>query len=92
MNRSAWCAAAVAALALLAAPPRARAADPFQLVTVDEVTKMLGQPDVRVYDANDAETYAAAHLPGATFVAKPLADKLPKEKTARLVFYCKNPK
>jgi 3-mercaptopyruvate sulfurtransferase SseA len=86
-------AASAIAVALASAPARARAADdPFQMVSVEEVAKMLGAADVKVYDANPADVFAEAHLPGAIFVEKPLATRLPKDKGTRLVFYCKNPK
>jgi 3-mercaptopyruvate sulfurtransferase SseA len=86
-------AASAMALALALFPARPRAADdPFEMISVDQAAQMLGQADVKIYDANPADVYAEAHLPGAIFVEKPLADRLPKDKGARLVFYCKNPK
>ena len=85
--------AAAAAVALLSATPARAASDPFQMASPEEVSKMLGQPDVKVFDANPPEVYAKAHLPGATFVETgSLASALPKDKSTRLVFYCKNPK
>jgi rhodanese-related sulfurtransferase len=84
---------AVAALALLAAPLAPRADDPFEMISIDEVAKLLGTPGVRVYDANTRQTYEEAHLPGATFVtSKTVAKELPQDKDARLIYYCKNPK
>jgi 3-mercaptopyruvate sulfurtransferase SseA len=79
---------AVLALAVVGA---AGAAD-LPMVSVDDVEKMLGAPDVRIYDANTREVFEKAHLPGAIFVdARSLAATLPQDKSLRLVFYCKNP-
>ena len=87
------CYGAVALATALLFSPAARAADePFQVVSPDQVAKMIGAPDVRILDANPEDVYAKAHLPGAVFVKKPLESVLPKDKGARLVFYCKNPK
>jgi len=81
---------ALVALALAWGPP-ARA-DGVTMVSVDEVEKLLGAPNVKVFDANTRETFEGGHLPGATFVeSKTLASALPQDKSARLVFYCKNP-
>jgi hypothetical protein len=91
-RRSAWCATAFAALALLAAPPARAADDPFELASVDEVSKMLGAADVKVFDANPRDVFEQHRLPGAIFVEKPLAKLLPKDQGTRLVFYCRNPK
>ena len=84
-------AATAAAAALLA--PAARAAEPFTLVSMDEVQRMLGEKDVAVYDANPAEVYARNHLPGARFVGRDFgAATLPPDRSTRLVFYCSNPR
>jgi hypothetical protein len=86
--------AAVAALLLLG-PALGAADDPFKLASVDEVATMLGQPDVKIYDANPREVFVENRLPGAIFVEKPIANlakQLPKDPTTRLVFYCRNPK
>jgi hypothetical protein len=78
---------------LAAAPFAAAAKDPFQMVSLDEVEQLLGQPNVHVYDANPREVYEEAHLPGAVFVkGEDLAPILPRQKDAKLVFYCANPK
>jgi hypothetical protein len=85
-------AVAAAAVALLA-PAAARAeGDPFQAASVDEVSKMIGAPDVKVFDANPRDVYEQHRVPGAVFVEKPLAKLLPKDRGTRLVFYCRNPK
>jgi len=79
-------------LALPLAAGLALAAEPFQMVTLDEVEKMLAAKDVAVYDANPEEVFRKNHLPGARFVSGELeANSLPSDKTTRLVFYCANP-
>jgi rhodanese-related sulfurtransferase len=82
-------AAAVAALT-------ARAADgnePFGMLTVDQVEKLLGQPNVVVVDANHEDLYRKSHLPGAVLMKEkePLAKILPPDKGRTLVFYCASP-
>jgi hypothetical protein len=89
---SSLCAAALAGLALLATPAARAADEPFQMASVDEVSKMLGAPDVQVFDANPRDVYEENRVPGAIFVEKPLAKLLPKDPSTRLVFYCRNPK
>jgi rhodanese-related sulfurtransferase len=82
---------AISALALGAAP--AVADDSFKEVRVDEVAKMLGQPDVKVFDANPPDLWEKNHLPGAIFIGdKKLATLLPSDKSTKLVFYCAGPK
>jgi len=71
---------------------RAAPADGFSLVSVDEVERLLAAPDVKVFDANNRETFVSGHLPGAVLVdSRTLASALPQDKSMRLVFYCKNP-
>jgi hypothetical protein len=68
------------------------AAEPFALVSIEEVERMLGQPDVVVIDANTASIYAKHHLPGAVYwKSAPLSQLLPAEKGKRVVFYCASP-
>jgi len=82
--------AGLVALALAAAPARA---DDLKMLNVDEVAKLLGQPGVKVYDANPPELWEKNHVPGATFIGdKKLAGLLPADKAAKLVFYCAGPK
>ncbi|GAO03277.1 rhodanese-like domain-containing protein [Anaeromyxobacter sp. PSR-1] len=82
---------AAAALAAGAGTARAEGA-PYREATVDEVARLLATPGARAFDANGPETYAKAHLPGATLVAYRTyeARELPADKDAPLVFYCKN--
>ena len=80
------------AAATLLVPASARAVDPqVQEVTPDQVEKMLGAPDVRIYDVNDLDMFNKSHVPGAIHVGtKKLAGLLPSDKSTRLVFYCAN--
>jgi rhodanese-related sulfurtransferase len=80
-------AAAVAALTARAADGK----EPFGMLTVDQVEKLLGQPNVVVVDANDEELYRKTHLPGAVLMTKPLGKILPPDKGRTLVFYCASP-
>jgi len=62
------------------------------MISTDEVDKLLGAQDVRVYDANNPDVYEKGHLPGAVLVdRKNLEEMLPSDKATRLIFYCKNP-
>jgi rhodanese-related sulfurtransferase len=80
------------ALVAVAAFAGANKAEPFSMVSMDEVEKMLGQPDVYVVDANPEEVFKQNHLPGARWWrSAPLAKLLPAEKDRRLVFYCASP-
>ncbi len=69
-----------------------RSHEPFALVGVDEVQRMLSEPDVVVIDANPKEVFEKNHLPGARYYkSAPFAEVLPADKTKRLVFYCASP-
>lgn len=91
-------AAAAFAVALLAGLPAVAdenadsKKEPFKRMTVDEVEKALGQPDVHVYDGNSKGTYKKGHVPGAVNMyvkdIKPAA--MPAKKDATLIFYCQN--
>ena len=86
-------AGAIAAAALLASPLAACATDGFGMVSPDQVEKMLGARDVKVFDDNVDELWQMHHLPGAVHVGeRDLATLLPKDKSTRLVFYCSGPK
>jgi rhodanese-related sulfurtransferase len=83
---------ALAAAALLATACAARQGEPFEIVSIDEVEKMLGAPDVVVVDANTPEVFRRNHLPGAIhWKSAPAAQLLPAEKDRRIVFYCASP-
>jgi rhodanese-like protein len=69
-----------------------RTDEPFALVGVDEVQRMISQPDVVVIDANPKDVFDKNHLPGARYYkSAPFAEMLPADKTTRLVFYCASP-
>jgi len=79
------------AFALLAFAPQGRAAEPFKMISADEVQALLGKPGVHVFDVNTPERFEQGHLPGATFVTKEtVAERLPSSKEATLIFYCTN--
>ena len=81
------------ALAALAVSPRLARADDFKTLSVDEVQKMMGQPGVKVYDANPPDLWEKSHVPGATFIGdQKLGSLLPSDKATKLVFYCAGPK
>ncbi len=84
--------ATAGALVAVAALAGDRKAEPFAMVSMDEVEKMIGQPDVFVVDANPEEIFRKHRVPGATWwKSAPLAKLLPAEKDRRLVFYCASP-
>ena len=63
--------------------------EPFTMLTMQEVSEMLGKPGVYLFDVNDQEIYAEHHLPGAIHVTDARLKKyLPRDKNATLVFYC----
>jgi hypothetical protein len=87
---------AASLLALAAAPFLAcaanRSGEPFTLVGMDEVERMLSQPDVAIVDANTRETFLKNHLPGARYYkSAPFEQVLPADKSTRIVFYCASP-
>ena len=66
--------------------------EPFTLVSVDDVEKMIGQPDVFVVDANPEDVFKKNHVPGAVWYrSAPFEKLLPAEKDRTLVFYCASP-
>ena len=86
---------ATLALAAALAGAIACAADkkePFGMLSMDDVEKMLGQPNVLVVDANNDDVYRKNHLPGAVWwKSASLAQLLPADKGRTLVFYCASP-
>ncbi len=89
--------AAAALLLVLASTPILACAangrsEPFTLVGMDEVERMLSQPDVAIVDANTRETFVKNHLPGARYYkSAPFEQVLPADRSTRIVFYCANP-
>ena len=78
---------------LVALPLAASANEPFTLVSVDEVSRLVGRAGVYAFDANSADVYAKGHIPGAKLIhySDFQAAELPADHQATLVFYCKNP-
>ncbi|HEX8925535.1 MAG TPA: rhodanese-like domain-containing protein [Terriglobales bacterium] len=63
--------------------------EPFTMLSMQQVSEMLGKRGVYVLDVNDPEIYAKHHLKGAILVAdEHLKKYLPKDKNATLIFYC----
>ena len=91
-------AAAALTVALLAGPPAVAdeeaevKKEPFKRMTVDEVEKALGLPDVHVYDGNSRSTYRKGHVPGAVnmYTKDIQPGVMPAKKDATLIFYCQN--
>jgi rhodanese-related sulfurtransferase len=86
---------ALAAL-VVAAPgrPRAAADEPFGMLSVEEVSGLLGSKGVAVLDANPPDLFARAHVPGARLLSyKDVSPQtLPSDKGTTLIFYCHNRK
>jgi hypothetical protein len=85
---------AAAAVAVAAACATGqRSGDPFTLVGVEDVAKLLGSPNVAIVDANPQDVYREGHLPGARWYRSgpSLASVLPADRSARVVFYCASP-
>jgi rhodanese-related sulfurtransferase len=86
---------ALAAL-LVAAPglPRAAADEPFGMLSVEEVSSLLGSKGVAVLDANPPDLFTRAHVPGARLLSyKDVSPQtLPSDKGTTLIFYCHNRK
>ena len=79
-------------LALAADKGKIPESDPFGRLTVDQVERRLGKPNVYVFDGNSPETYAENHLPGAVRLNHKdiTAAVMPADKDATLIFYCMN--
>ncbi len=85
--------ALLAAAALAAGCARRASGEPFTLVTLDDVARMLGNPRVEIVDANPREVFQRGHVPGARWYREgpSLASVLPADKGTKLVFYCASP-
>jgi rhodanese-related sulfurtransferase len=92
MTRLLSLALALAVVPAAACGSREGKGEAFAMLSLDEVERMLGQPDVVVIDANERELYDRHHVPGARFAGSSLREVLPEKKDTRLVFYCTNPK
>ncbi len=85
-------AATLLVLALAPTAARAAEAEPFKMMSLDEVQAGVAAKNLAVFDANSPETYAKGHVPGAKLIAYRTFTEaeLPSDKSARLVFYCSN--
>ncbi len=82
---------------MLGNPEPDAALDTFKLIHVTDLAKAMAKPGSRVaiYDANLADTRAAyGIIPGAHLLPSAnrynVAQELPSDKAAKLVFYCAN--
>jgi hypothetical protein len=92
LSRALLAVAAAAALAAAAACAGQKTGEPFGILSVDEVEKLVGTPRAFVVDANPEEVFRRNHLPGARWWrTAPLAQLLPADKDRTLVFYCAAP-
>ncbi len=72
------------------------AAPAFAMMSVEEVAAGIAtestSPRLAVFDANSPETFAAGHVPGATWVDYDgvTAANLPADTATPVVFYCAN--
>jgi hypothetical protein len=85
-------AALLLAFAVTSSVPAADEPEPFKRLSIKQVEKLLGRPQVHIYDGNSAETYARNHVPGAVNLHSSDIKEgvLPADKGATLVFYCQN--
>lgn len=62
-------------------------------IAPDQLEAMMRAGTVFVYDCNEPETFAEAHVPGAvlTVYDEVTANMLPPDRNAALVFYCYSP-
>lgn len=64
-----------------------------EVITPVRLSQMMDSAKVYVYDCNEPEMYAEAHVPGAvlTVYDEVTEASLPKDHQAMLVFYCYSP-
>ncbi|MBK8339472.1 MAG: hypothetical protein IPK99_05430 [Flavobacteriales bacterium] len=86
------CGQAVLPVASTEVPPASATAAVKELAPA-ELAAMLGSPGVFVYDCNEEDMHAYAHVPGAKLLVydQVTAEKLPPDHSATLVFYCYSP-
>ncbi len=70
----------------------AEAAADVGTTTIEEVSQLVGAGGIHIYDANSAKQYASGHVPGAIHLTfdQVTVERLPKDKNARIIFYCWN--
>ncbi len=86
-------AVALASVAALACSRGGASGDePFSLVSIDTVERMLREPGVAVVDANPRDVFEKNHLPGAKlYESASLTRILPADRDAPILFYCASP-
>lgn len=64
-----------------------------EVITPERLSAMLDTGNVFVFDCNEPEIYAEAHVPGAVLIVYDEVNgtNLPKDHGATLVFYCYSP-
>jgi len=84
----------LAAVALLPLAARAEDHESFGKLTVNQVSDLIDQHAVSVFDNNPLDRYKQSHLPTAKWVdfKAVKASDLPSDKEAKLVFYCASEK
>jgi rhodanese-related sulfurtransferase len=88
-------AALVLALAPEAAPSASHAAAPVEVSAEQVHAALVARPPAVVVDARSAQEYEQAHIPGAISIpaerTKADAARLPRDRKAPIVFYCRGP-
>ncbi len=58
-----------------------------------QLSAMLGTPDLYIFDCNEPDMFAEAHVPGAKLIVYDAVsvETLPADHGATLVFYCYSP-
>ncbi len=62
-------------------------------ITPQQLAALLGTTTLYIFDCNEEDMYAEAHVPGAKLIIydQITAEKLPADMNAPLVFYCYSP-
>ncbi|MCC7503545.1 MAG: rhodanese-like domain-containing protein [Flavobacteriales bacterium] len=62
-------------------------------ISPQQLVALLGSSTLFIYDCNEEDMFAEAHVPGARLIVydQITADKLPTDLNATLVFYCYSP-
>jgi len=83
---------ALTVLLPIAAAAKSNEPEPFKRMSIKGVDKILGQPNVFIYDGNSQETYEEGHVPGAVNLHSSDIKEgvLPADRNATLIFYCQN--
>ena len=94
MIRAAWGILFLPLLILTLPTGRVQAAEEFTFISTEDLAKGIQEKTLTVVDANNFSVFEKNHIPTAIHVeyAHPDFNRLPGDKGAALVFYCKNPK